>query len=201
MKVDPAELDRKENYFLLISALVPRPIAWVTSRSAAGAMNLAPFSFFQGVGSNPPTLMLAFARRRDGSPKDTPANILETGEFVVNLSREDQAPLVEASAADLPPEVSEAERLGLELLPSDRVAPPRLAVSPVSLECRLVEHLEISGSTVLFGEVLLYHLAEEVLDERGTVDPGKLRPLARLGRRNYASLGEVFSLPPESGKS
>jgi flavin reductase (DIM6/NTAB) family NADH-FMN oxidoreductase RutF len=197
MKIDPAELDRKRNYFLLISALVPRPIAWVTSRSAGGTVNLAPFSFFQGVGSSPPTLMLAFARRRDGSPKDTPSNILETGEFVVNLVREEQASLVEASAADLPPGVNEAERLGLELLPSEKVAPPRLASSPVSLECHLAEHLEISGSTVLFGEVLLYHLAKEVLDDRGTVDPEKLRPLARLGGPHFASLGRVFSVPSE----
>jgi flavin reductase (DIM6/NTAB) family NADH-FMN oxidoreductase RutF len=200
MKIDPAELDRKRNYFLLISAIVPRPVAWVTSRSAQGVMNLAPFSFFQGIGSDPPTLMLAFARRRDGSPKDTPRNILETGEFVVNLTREEQASLVESSAADLPPEVSEAERLGLELLPSEKVAPPRLAISPISLECRLAEHLEISGSTVLFGEVVLYHLDDEVLDERGTVDPEKLRPLARLGGPNFASLGRVFSLPSDRGK-
>jgi flavin reductase (DIM6/NTAB) family NADH-FMN oxidoreductase RutF len=200
VRIDPAGLDRRGNYQLLISAIVPRPVAWVTSQSREGVANLAPFSFFQGVGSNPPTLMLAFGRRRGGSPKDTPRNILETGEFVVNLAGADQVALVEASAADLPPEVSEAEHLGLELLPGEKVAAPRLAASTVSLECRLVEHLEIAGSTVLFGEVVLYHLADEVLDEDGRVDPGKLRPLARLGGPSFASLGEIFTASPDGGQ-
>jgi flavin reductase (DIM6/NTAB) family NADH-FMN oxidoreductase RutF len=195
MKVDPSTLDKAGNYFFLISAVVPRPIAWVTTRDGAGTVNLAPFSFFQGVSSNPPTIMLAFGRRRDGSLKDTHRNIVETGEFVVNLVSEDATRVMVESSADLPPDESEVEKLGLEVLPSERVAPPRLALSAVSLECRLDRHLPVGSSTVVFGEVLLYHVEDAVLDEKGRVDAERLRPVARLGGNRYAALGRIFDEP------
>lgn len=195
MIVDPASLAAADRYRLLISAVVPRPIAWTTTVSADGTVNLAPFSFFQGVGSSPPTIMLAFGRRRDGSPKDTTRNILDSGEFVVNLVPEGQTEVMVRSSAELAPEVSEVERLDLAVLPSREVRPPRLAVSPVNLECRLVRHLEIGGSTVVFGEVLVFHLDDGVLDDAGRVDAQRLRPVGRLGGALYARLGDVFSVP------
>jgi flavin reductase (DIM6/NTAB) family NADH-FMN oxidoreductase RutF len=194
MILDPAEAGKKRSYLLLVSAVVPRPIAWATTIDASGRVNVAPFSFFQGIGASPPSIMLAFGKRRDGSPKDTAANILGTEEFVVNLVTEASAAAMAATAENFPPEVSEAERLGMDLVASTRVAPPRLACSPVSLECRLIGQTEVGGSTVIFGEVVLFHVDDTVLDEDGTIDPDKLRPVSRLGGQLYAKLGDVFEI-------
>lgn len=198
-QIDPTTLSRSRNYFQLISTVVPRPIAWVTSLDAGGCVNLAPFSFFQGITSDPPTVMLSFGRRRNGRLKDTPSNILSSGEFVVNLVTRELAEAMVESSADDPPGESEAERLGLAVASSEKVAPPRLAVSPLSLECRLVRHLEVGKSLVIFGEVLLYHVDESVLDEQGLIDPARLGAVARLGGQLYATLGEIFEIPRPRG--
>lgn len=184
--IEMASLSASQSYFLMISAIVPRPIAWVSSRDRDGIDNLAPFSFFQGVSSSPPILMLAISTKKSsGESKDTLANILATKEFVVGTVHGEQGTTMAASAAEFAAGESEFESLGIETFPSQRIAPPCIAGSGVNLECRLRETHEIGNSVAIFGEILLAHVREELLDTRGVVDADRLRPLGRLGGSLY----------------
>lgn len=190
-----AELTAARAYALLVGIVVPRPVAWITTVDAAGAVNAAPFSCYTFVCNQPPMLAVNIGRR-DGALKDTAANIAETGSFVVNVATEDLLEPMHASSAEYPRGVSEVAALGLETLPSTHVAPPRLARSPVAMECRLERMLELGPqrSGLLLGEVLAFHIAKAVLD--GTrVDPARLRPVARLGGPHYAALGAIITMP------
>ncbi len=183
-------LSDAERYYLLISAIVPRPIAWVSSLSSDGQANLAPFSFFQGVSSTPPILMIAIAKTKsDGSPKDTLANIIATKEFVVGSVHQAQAPSVVASAEELDAGESEFAHAGVTTFPAIRVAPACIEGSGVNLECRLERTIAIGNSVAVFGEILLAQIDESLLDARNTVDPERLRPLARLGGSLYLPYG------------
>lgn len=193
--IDPNALSRREAYTLLTSLVVPRPIAWVTTVSPDGAVNLAPFSYFNAVSSTPPVIMFCVGRRK-GERKDTSRNILETGEFCVNVATVSLAEAVTRSAADWPADVSEVEACGLTTTPSEVVRPPRIAESPVALECVLVKALEEEdfGTTVIFGRIERIHVAESVLADGDALacDPARLAPLARLGGTTYADLGRLF---------
>lgn len=193
MDLDPAELSRRDRYYWMIGAIVPRPIAFVSTRAADGALNLAPFSYFVGVGSNPPTVALGLGSRRDGSPKDTLANATATGELVINVVTEAMAEAMVATSADFPPEVSEFEACGFTPAPSTKVAPPRVAESPIALECTLAGTQEVGGSTLLLAEIVWIHCDDAVTTD-GLPDPAKLRPLARLGGQLYAGLGDIFPI-------
>ncbi len=185
-RIDLRALGPARGYYFLISAIVPRPIAWVTTRSADGVTNLAPFSFFQGVCADPPTLLLSIMRHKNsGEMKDTLHNIETTGEFVVNLVGEESLLPMVQSSAELPHGVSEIDAGGLSTFPAELVSPPCLADSPVNIECRLQQQVPVGVATVILGEILLVHAREDVLDERGSVDPAKLRPVARLGGSRY----------------
>ncbi len=185
-RIDFETLDAAQRYFFMISAIVPRPIAWVSTRAADGTTNLAPFSFFQGVCASPPTLMISVAAKKStGERKDTLSIIEETGEFVVNVVSEELAEPMVASALELPSGKSEIDAGGIETFPGERVAAPCVAIAPVSLECRLSHELPIGDCVALFGEILLAHVREDLLDARGTIDPDKLRPLGRLGGSLY----------------
>ena len=190
MEIDPARLDRRAAYKLMISVIVPRPIAFVSTVSASGKGNLAPFSFFNGISSHPPFLMIAVGRR-NGERKDTWRNIEETGEFVVNVVVPEIVDPMVLSSQELPPEVDEIHLTGLTPLPSRRVRPCRIAESPVNMECRLERLVEIGGTALIVGEVLLYHVRDDLV-EKGRVDPRRLRPVARLGDDYYSWLGELF---------
>lgn len=183
-----ADQSPAKNYFLLTSVLAPRPIAWVTSRSAAGVVNVAPFSFYGGISGDPPIFGLGIGRRPDGARKDSARNAIEQGEFVVHLAETGQIDAMVASSAEYPPERSEAEELGLALEPSQVVGVPSLAAARVRLECRLHRHLEVGDGPVDFvmGEVLAFVLADGLIDEQGRVRQGELQPLARLGGKLYA---------------
>jgi flavin reductase (DIM6/NTAB) family NADH-FMN oxidoreductase RutF len=195
--IDFAEMSAAKRYYFMISAIVPRPIAWVTSQDAEGVVNLAPFSFFQGVCSDPPTLMVAFSRlKTTGEGKDTLRNVLETREFVVNLVNEDVWEPMMHSSLEFDAGDSELARLGLETYPADLVAPPCIAASPGSFECRLSQTVELTGCVAVFGEILRAHVREDLLDERRTIDPNKLRPLARLGGSNYGPFGGAVRRKP-----
>ena len=184
--IDPKTQTRAENYHFLISAIVPRPIAWVSSRGGDGSTNLAPFSFFQGVCADPPTLMISLAERKStGEFKDTLSNIRQSGEFVVNVVPEALAEPMIASSEELPAGESEIEREALSTFPGQRVQAPCIADSPVNLECRLVHQLPIGSCVVFFGEIVLAHVQGELLDARQNIDPEKLRPLARMGGSFY----------------
>jgi flavin reductase (DIM6/NTAB) family NADH-FMN oxidoreductase RutF len=192
MHIDPAELTSPERYFLMTSAIVPRPIAWVTTRFPDGGVNAAPFSFFNGISSTPPLLMVSVGRRRDGSPKDTLANAMATGEMVVNVVPRDLAETMVATSRDPGPGVSEVEELGLELADSTTIATPRLAASPVAFECEVERTIDFGGTTMIVGAVKSVHVDEAVAAEDGTVDFVKLRPVGRLGGTGY--------LDPEEGR-
>jgi len=182
---DPAGEDPGRFYRLLNSVVVPRPIAWVSTRSADGIDNLAPHSFFTVSSAQPPVVQFTSIGR-----KDSLANALATGEFVVNFATEAMFEKVNATATDFPPDRDEFAEVEIEREPSDRVAPPRVAGSPVAIECELHGIEDFGSSVVVFGRVLLIAIDDSVLVD-GHPDIGLLRPLARLGRRQWSTIGEV----------
>ena len=182
---DPDEIDPRSFYKLLTSSIVPRPIAWVSSRSADGIDNLAPHSFFTCSCADPPVLQFTSVGR-----KDSLTNIEATGEFVVNFSPEHLFEQVNATATNFPPEVSEFEAVGVDPEPSLRVGPPRVADSPIAFECELLETRSFGDSTVVFGRVLHAAVEEAVIDG-GLPHVELLRPLARLGKIEWTELGTV----------
>ncbi len=194
-----SDLSVKQRYFLMTACVVPRPIAFVTSLDPEGeVLNAAPFSYFNAVCSEPPLIILGIGARpgeRGMVLKDTARNIVETGEFVVNVCTVPMAETVNRSGEDMPPDVSEVKALDLETIPSEAVRPPRLAISPVHFECRLYESLQLGRfrSTLILGEVLKIHANESVM-ENERVNPEKLNPLARLGAGSYGELGKVFKM-------
>ncbi len=195
MTIDPATLDRRAAYSLFISTIVPRPIAFVSTLSPDGRPNLAPFSFFMGVTSDPPTLAVAVGRRQ-GRPKDTARNIEARGEFVVNVVTQDLARPMVLTSGEFSPEVNEFEEAGLTPIPSERVAPPRVRESPVHMECRLQRILTIgrSETSLIIGEVVLFHV-DDALWTGTDLDVARLRPLGRLSRALYTTLGDVWEIP------
>ncbi len=194
MLLDPADLDGRELYFLLTSCVVPRPIAWVTTCSTEGIVNAAPFSFFNGVSSDPPILSIAIGRRR-GEKKDTLVNIEGTGEFVVNVVDASMGEKMVATAGDYPPDVSEVTELDLAVAPCEQVAPPRLADSPISMECRLERVIELGNgpTSLILGEVIRFHIRDGLLVD-GQVDRAGWQPLGRLAGRGYSNVTDAFDL-------
>ena len=194
--VDAGSLDAEEAYKLLTGAVVPRPVAWVTSLSAGGKVNLAPFSCFTFVANDPPMLAISVGRRL-GAAKDTSRNIEERKDFVVHIAHESQVALVHESSEEHPPEVSEAEVLGLETVASRHVRAPRLAAAPVAMECRHAQTIEFGRlrTQLVVGEVLCFHV-DDALWTGKRIDAERFRPVARLGGPRYATLGEVITLRP-----
>lgn len=192
-----AEISRNDAYRLLTSTIVPRPIAFVTSIDAQGRTNAAPFSFFNAVGSAPPTLVLGFEPNADGSQKDTPRNIVATGEFVVNLVDRALAERMSAAAASLPPEQSEIDHVGLDIVPSVTVAPPRLAAASVSMECRLTHDNPLSGGgRVILGEVVQFHVRDALIEslEPLRINLDELDAISRLSGPHYGTIKDRFSI-------
>ena len=183
-------------YKLLTGIVVPRPIAWVTTLSPDGGVNLAPFSAFTFVSNKPPMLGINIGRKA-GIMKDTANNIHATGEFVVNIPDDSMIEPVHLSAVEHPPEVSEAELLGLAVAPSTTMRTPRLAQAPISMECRLHRAIAFgdTGSEFFVGEVLDFHIRDD-LYVNGKIETAKLRPICRIGGPNYAKLGEIVSMQP-----
>jgi flavin reductase (DIM6/NTAB) family NADH-FMN oxidoreductase RutF len=194
MQIDPATLDKRATYRLMISCIVPRPIAWVSTRSPDGVLNAAPFSYFQALGGAPPMIMIAVGNRRTGEPKDTRRNIEATGEFVVNILGEAAGPQMVRSSVDHPYGVSEFDEVGITAVASERVAPPRIGECGIALECKLDRVLELGGSGVVIGEVVLFHVEDGLLDADGLVDPARLNPLGRLGGNSYAPVREIVAM-------
>lgn len=190
MIVDPEGLSRGAMYRFMIGVIVPRPIAFVSTRGAGGRPNLAPFSFFNGLTSRPPLLSIAI-NLRDGEPKDTLRNIRASREFVVNVVDAAMLERMVRTSGEWPPEVNEFELVGFTEAPADRVRAPRVAESPVSLECRLHQELPFAETVLVIGEILRAHVDERVLDEHGHVDPVKLAPVGRLGGDGYSIVRDV----------
>lgn len=177
--------------------ITPRPIGWISSRDTAGNLNLAPYSFFNGVSYVPPMVMFSSTADKPGlnEPKDSIANIQETGEFVVNIVSTALLDQMNISSGHYPHGTSEFELAKLETAASETVAPPRVAAAPAALECKLVRVEQLPGAAnfVTFGEVTGIHIDDGILTD-GRVDPTKFHPLARMGYRDYASVTEVFEV-------
>ena len=198
MKIDVAESSPDEVYRWLVGIVTPRPIGWVTTLDAEGRVNLAPFSFFNVFGADPPVVVFSPVNRRDGSRKDTLLNVEATGEFVLNAAVESLAEAVNLSSVELPRGQSEADLAGLSLLPSARVKPPRVAESPTHLECRLRQIVRVGdgpmAANLIIGEVVAIHVDDSVIGSDGRVDPSKLKTIARLGGDWYCRTSDLFTL-------
>ena len=198
MIIDFAKLPLRDVYAWMTGTILPRPIAWVSTISADGKTNLAPFSFFQGVCSNPPTLMFVPVNARDGAKKDTVRNIEEVPEFVVNLVSYARAEQMNATAALLPHGESEFDKFGIAATPSERVRPPRVAAAPVAFECTLDRIVHIGegplAANVVFGRIHVAHVSDAVLGADAKPDPAKLDLVGRMGGELYATTHELFTI-------
>ena len=196
MRIDPAYLDAETAYRLITGVVVPRPIAWVTSLSATGVLNLAPFSAFMFVSPKPPMLAISVGRKGN-IYKDTAQNILNNEEYVVHIADSSLMNAVHESSTEHPPDVSEVEELRLSTLPGERIKVPRLAVAPVAMECRFRQCLEFgeTRSRLIVGEVLVFHLRDGLLNN-GKIETEALDPIARIAGPRYARLGEIVTLKP-----
>jgi flavin reductase (DIM6/NTAB) family NADH-FMN oxidoreductase RutF len=195
LALDPASTPAQSIYKLLIGTVVPRPIAFVSTVSAEGVRNLAPFSFFQVICAEPPTVCFATGFRVPS--KDTLVNVKATGEFVVNLVSEEIAEKMNLCSGDYPAAIDEFQVSGLTPVASDLVKPPYVLESHVNMECRLVQTVEISkrpmGGTLIIGEVVRFHIDGEIM-ENFRVDPDKLRAVGRMGGNEYTRTRERFQM-------
>ena len=198
MIVDPGATDPRNIYKLMIGSIVPRPIAFVSSLSAEGIPNLAPFSYFTAISANPPAICFSpMIRSSDGKHKDTLNNIEATREFVVNIVSEEFAEQMNLCSGEYPPEVDEFQVSGLTPVPSDLVKPARVAESHVNMECRLVQIVRVSekplGGSLVIGEVVRFHVDDALFDDF-RIDPAKLRAIGRMGGTSYARTTDLFDL-------
>jgi flavin reductase (DIM6/NTAB) family NADH-FMN oxidoreductase RutF len=198
MQMDVKSTPVVDVYQMLVGLVTPRPIAWVTTLSKAGIVNLAPFSFFNAFGANPPVVVFSPTLKRDGSKKDTLLNIEANGEFVINASSEKHTELINLSSKMLPIDESELSLTGQSTIASTSIAPPRLADVPFALECRLLQiipvgHGPISANLVI-GEVLMMHVDDAVLGENRQPDPRKLKAIARLGGEFWCRTQDLFQM-------
>ncbi|MCP2015192.1 flavin reductase (DIM6/NTAB) family NADH-FMN oxidoreductase RutF [Deinococcus sp. HSC-46F16] len=194
---DFAALSAPERYKLLTAVVVPRPIAWVSTLGPGGEVNLAPYSFFGLMGSDPGVVAFAPGDRPDGTPKDTALNIGSGGEFTVNLVGAVLAEVMNETATDFPHGMGEARAVGLDLAPGVRVAVPRVAASPAALECREVQTVTVGRTRIVLGEVLGLHLHADALadPERLYVDTAALDLIGRMGGRGtYTRTRDTFQI-------
>lgn len=201
LSIDPAQHPHRQVYKLMIGIVVPRPIALVSTIDRAGVRNLAPFSFFNGVGSNPPTVLFcptlrAVEELRDGK-KDTLRNVEETGEFVVNVVSDAISAAANATSAEVPPEVDEFELSGLTPISSEVVRAPRVAESPAQMECKLMQVVYTNrapgGGVVVLGEIVRFHIREDLFDDF-RVDPAGLDAVGRMAGNTWVRTRERMEL-------
>lgn len=207
MEIDPEKLAPRDRYKLLIGAIVPRPIAFVSTAprgwkwgDAPARLNLAPFSFFAGVGSDPMSLLFCPSNRPDGGDKDTLVNVEESGQFVVNVVTEAIDRRAIACAEELAYGESEFALAGLSPAPSAKVAPPRVAESPVSFECELLQVVRLNrgvpgGGNIVVGRVVHVHADDGVIDAAFHIDPAKLAALGRMASVTYCRTRDRFEIP------
>ena len=198
MDIDFRVLGAYERYKLMASLIVPRPIALVTTLGADGIVNAAPFSMFNMLGEDPPLVFISINRLHDGRLKDTAANILRSGEFVVHLTDEAMSAQMHACGATLATHQSELDHAGLTALPSRCVAPPRIAEAPVAFECLLHEKIETASRYVFLGRILWLTVRDGLVDtERWRVRLQDYHPVGRFGASYYVKTGERFAIETE----
>jgi flavin reductase (DIM6/NTAB) family NADH-FMN oxidoreductase RutF len=195
-ELDPKTLPAEQAYRLITGIVVPRPVAWVTTLSSTGSVNLAPFSAFTFVSPKPPMLAISVGRKA-GIYKDTARNILATEEFVVHIADQPLLEPLHLSSTEHPPDVSEVQMLGLDTHPSTHIKPPRLTAAPIAMECRLRHCIEFgeTRTRLLVGEVLLFHFRDGLLNN-GKIETKELNPVCRLGGPRYATLGDIVTMQP-----
>lgn len=197
IQIDPAKISERDNYKLLIGSIIPRPIAFVTSMSADGILNGAPFSYFNVVSSNPPLISVS-VQRKDGVQKDTARNILVREEFVVHLVDEENVSQINETAASLSKDESEIARAGLSPVESSVVSVPGVVESKVRMECVLEHALELGGDAsdagcdLLIGRIVQFHIDQNIYDD-GKIRPRKLAAVSRLAGHDYAKIGHIFT--------
>ncbi|GAB4492313.1 MAG: hypothetical protein OHK0031_15340 [Anaerolineales bacterium] len=213
MEQPAASLNWNAAYKLLSGAILPRPIGWISTVNAAGQPNLAPFSFFNVVCANPPTVLFCpMIRSATGGAKDTLNNARASGEFVVNIVTAALAEVVNRSSVEAPPEINEFDFAGVSPAPSAVVRPPRVAQSPIHLECRVTQIIEISarpgGGSIVIGEVIHFHVADELLLGGDKINLSALQPIGRLAGNLFSRVESTFEMerpaawnPPASAES
>lgn len=198
MFFDFMEIPGKERYKLLASTVTPRPIAWVVSQDVKGVLNAGAFSFFNAFSGDPPVIVIGMGNHKPGRPKDSLVNIRETGQFVVNLVSEENAEQMNITAIEFDPEVDELEQAGLTTVPSVRVKPPRIAESPVAMECELMQIVDLGETGLVLGRVLAMHVHDNMVLDAAShhIDTPKLRLIGRMhGRGWYARTSDLFDMP------
>ncbi len=202
MKVDPADLSRKDGYALLIGAILPRPIAFVSTVGEDGIYNVAPFSFFTGLSTQPAVVGFGVGRKTGEGKKDTLINIEYAKDFVINVVTEDLAEAMNKASGEYPPEVDEFKVAHLTPLAGDLVRSPRVAESPVNLECRLIQILEFGdaaqATSFIIGQVLRVHV-QDTLCVNGVIEASRLRSIGRLGGDLYCRTTDVFQMKRPKG--
>ena len=185
MELVVKKTDEETLYKLILGLVVPRPIAWVSTVSKEGIYNIAPFSFFNAVNDAPPVLMISVSDRDEGTLKDTVKNILDTKEFVINMVSEELFEKMKKTGEEFPPEVDEFKEAGLTPEPSRFVVAPRIKEAKVSFECKLYKYVPVYDMHVIFGEVLLIRVSDEIIDENLNVNYEEYKPIGRLGGTYY----------------
>ncbi len=193
MEISLDTLHPQQIYKLMTGSVVPRPIAWISTLSQDGQANLAPFSYFNAVSANPPTVMFSAGLHSVDRPKDTLRNVLETGEFVVNIVTESVAAAMNLSSVAAPYGVDEFEFAGVTPAPSRTTRAPRVLESPVNFECKLSDIYPVGSNSVVFGRIVHIQVNDELLDGY-KIDPEKLRPVGRLAGTTYSRVRELFDL-------
>lgn len=198
MDIDLPQLSADRRYKLLTALVIPRPIGWITSRSATGLVNLAPYSFFNVLGNRPPVVAFGPGDRAPGVPKDTAQNVEHSREFVVNLVHPEAAEVMHRSAAAFPPDVSEVEALGLELTPSVKLQTPRLKLAKVALECRLHDVVRVGDNRIVLGLIEQLYVEDGIVDaETLRLDQGKFTAVGRMqGPGVYCTTDNMLNLGP-----
>jgi flavin reductase (DIM6/NTAB) family NADH-FMN oxidoreductase RutF len=199
MEIVPESLPWQSVYKIMIGSVVPRPIGWVSTIDSAGQFNLAPFSFFNAICGNPPTLLFCpSVRNTDGGVKDTLNNVRASGEFVVNIVTESLAEAMNLTAGEYPADIDEFKLANLTPVPSAVVKPPRVGESPINFECRLTQVIEISaepgGGNIVIGRIVHIHVRDDVLIGSDKIDILKLQPVGRLAGNSYTRINDLFEL-------
>jgi flavin reductase (DIM6/NTAB) family NADH-FMN oxidoreductase RutF len=205
MQIDLSHLEAREAHDLLTGAIIPRPIAWVSSISQEGQLNLAPFSFFNGVTWHPPTLCISVVNRDDGSRKDTVRNIEETGFFAVNMVREDMGDRMVATSVTVPRDVDEAQSAGVVLVPSEKILAPRVKNAQIAFECEKDRIVTIGAgphaANLILGRILTMHVDDRLLASETRIDGTRSRLLGRLGGTKYCRIRSVVEILPPNEKT